>query len=171
MSTSTPAPCRGNLRALRAGLVGTWTVLLAMIGHRLGGGAWAPLVVLVPLVLTASAVAWWLAGHRLRAWGVALLIGLAQIAVHLLTCYLHGHLMVPSTVMLLGHLAAAAVTGVLLARADTVWWALLGPWVRVLRLVRLPVPWRAAWPSSAAVLEPAPLVLAHTLVRRGPPLA
>lgn len=171
MPTTSPSPLRGVARLLRAGFVGTWTILLALVGHRLGGGEWAPLVVLVPLALGATALAWWLTGRRLRMPVVALLIGAAQLVVHLMTCYLHDHLMAPSVLMLLGHASAAVLCAAALARADRIWWALVAPIVALLRWVLAPTPWRARVHRSPGVLAPRQLVLAHAVARRGPPLA
>lgn len=170
MPSTLTTPLRGSARLCRVTLVGTWTMLMAMLGHRVGGGEWAPLAVAIPVAMAAAGAAWVLTGRRLSGTAVALVIGAAQVAVHLMTCYLHGHYMVPSAAMLGGHLAAAVATGCLLARADGLWWALLAPILRVWRITAVPIGVRPVRRVLNTLVPTTPLVLAHAVVRRGPPV-
>lgn len=168
--TTPTTPTSGVARLVRALLVGTCTVVLAALGHRFGGGTWAPLVVMLPVALAASALAWAVTGRRLQVKYLAVLMAAAQLVVHVGVCYIHGHLMLPSVAMWAAHLGSATLTGLLVSRADRVWWALLGPLLRCIRVIQTaPAPLLSRW-RRRSVAVPRTVLLGHTVLRRGPPL-
>lgn len=145
-------------------------VLVAATGHWAGGGAWAPLAVMVPVAGVTAVLAWALSGRRHRTVVLAALLFGSQAAVHLLTCYLHGHLMMPSLGMLLAHVTSSVLAGALLHHLDALWWALVGPLVVLVRLLWWgePAPRRRlVWAEPLRLHPPS---LTHSVARRGPPL-
>lgn len=168
---SMPAPGGSPARALRAAAVSLWATLLAVVAHVAGSGEAPPLVAVVPVV-AASAGLTWLATARRIGFGAALaLLAAPQVAIHLLSGYLHGHQVVPSGAMLATHLVGLAVMAIGVAVAEWLWWAWWSRLALVLRrrgwvrpLVRTPLlPRSAAW-SGASLLD-------HIVVRRGPPFS
>jgi hypothetical protein len=95
---------------------------------------------------------------------------LSQLAVHVLSSYVHGHVMTPPPAMAVAHLAALVVVAAGIAKVDQLWWAW---WERTTLIVHL-----AAWSAPVQLAVPAPPAprprehgaqLAHVVVRRGPP--
>ncbi|WP_141006047.1 hypothetical protein [Nocardioides humi] len=164
------APGSPVARSGRALLVGSWVVVGAVAAHAAQGGGSLPVVALAPVVALTSAVVGWLGKRRLGFATTLAVLGLAQVAVHLLTCYVHGHAMTPSPSMALAHLVGLAVVAAGIARAEALWWSW---WTRATLVVRVHA-WRAPLPTAGPAARP-PLgaglrpLLAHVLVRRGPP--
>jgi hypothetical protein len=166
-----PAPGLPVARLLRALFVGAWVVVGAVAAHAASGGGAPPMVALVPVTAAASALAWWAASRRLQVGTVLALLVLAQVAMHGLSSYLHGHAMVPGAAMLGAHLIALVVLATCLAQVDELWWAWWARASSVLQPAWRPMPVPAAAPTAATPAAPRPAaVLDHVLVRRGPPL-
>lgn len=157
---------------LRAAMFGAWVTVGAGVGHVCGHGQLPPFIALAPVAAAASCVAWFLAARRIRWPEAAGLILVPQAVVHVLACYVLGHGIIPSTAMLAAHAVASAFTAWSAALGDWVWW-LLWTWLtRHLTLLVLATrPGRGpVWvvrdhPTAAR----SHLLLAHVLVRRGPP--
>jgi hypothetical protein len=147
-----------------------WVVVGAVLAHATQGGGAPPLVALLPVVATTSAVVWWAGSRRLHFVAALALLGLSQVAVHLLSSYVHGHVMTPAPAMAVAHLAALVVVAAGIAKVDQLWWAW---WDRATLIVRL-----ADWSAPVQLAGPVPVAprarehgaeLAHVVVRRGPP--
>lgn len=162
-------------RVFRAALVG-WTVAaLAVVAHVVADGMAPPAlaVILVSLVATCASLA--LSRSRLTPLVLMVLIGSAQVAVHLLGTYLAGpahHLAsaVDSQLMFVAHAVSTVAAALLLAHGERVWWLLvawIGGWHAVvlrsrprMRLLRLFTQWCTA--CAAADLR-------YCVGLRGPP--
>lgn len=164
-------PGRGRLRALRSLAVGVAVALIASGSHVVGGGAHTSWLAIVPAAAAVGLVAWLLAGRRLGVGTLLGLLSLAQLGVHLLSAHLEAHAISHGLPMLVAHLAAAAVTAVLLWRGELLlWW--LHAWLRPRLLPAVPV---VPVPAVARVIDHAPhfpslLFLVGGLGRRGPPV-
>ena len=167
------SPLSGPARVGRATVLGMWVVLGACAGHLASSGQIPPWIALAPVVGVTVAVAWCLAARRLRYGTVLALIALPQVVVHVLAGYVHGHPEVPSPAMLTAHLLATVVTAAVVARVERAWWLVWGWLTRGPRSIGwsavTPVPAVAVgWIGRRVAHGP---MLAHHLVRRGPPLS
>ena len=184
-------PGRGALRVLRGGLLAGACAALAVGGHALGGGAAAPGPAVVVSLLLAAWTVLWADRQRGRA-ALAAFCGGTQVAYHLAFSlsadaavharhgHGHGHggaheAMTSATDahMLLAHVLAAAVTGVLLGHGEAALWAVARRLRRALPQLVLVVaapaaPHRVPVPAGPAV-RGAGLRLAAASERRGPP--
>lgn len=169
-----PAPGAPIARLVRALGVSVLATLMALVAHVAGAGEPPPAVSVVPVVMAGGALAWSAAARRIGLATALALLAAPQLGVHLLAAYVHGHAPMPSSArMLLAHAVGVAVVGAAIATADRLWWA---SWQRVAAVMRLAHP-DALPPSGAAParrrvlrgLEPE--LLAHVLVRRGPPFS
>jgi hypothetical protein len=166
-------------RALRGWLLALPSMALAVTGHGLAGGGIPDLGIALPL----TALIAWAGGtlvHRLRGPALIGLLGVIQVALHLLLTQLaHGHGPAPvgGWAMFAAHAIATVITAGLLARASvalTVGSAALDRLRGLLALLwSAPVPVPAAiGPSSAVPDRPGPLLeilLRRVRTRRGPP--
>ncbi|GGT45296.1 hypothetical protein GCM10010271_56470 [Streptomyces kurssanovii] len=180
---------RSPMRALRAALFAAVAVILAAMGHSsLSAHDIPPSALLVALGVTAAA-GWFAAGRRrgTRAIGAGLLA--VQGVLHLVfsdagrpAAHHHGHQaetalgLADGAGMLAVHLVAAAGCALWLAHGEAAFFRLAGtafafaftPLRLLLGVVRLPEPVR---PVVCPVVRARHrgVVLAHTVVRRGPP--
>ena len=173
---TSPVASGQGVRRARATLAATALTVLTLVGHTAGDGALSlTSIVLVALVSTGLAIA---ATRRPLTWTRAWLVLLAgQALLHILMTFTAGHghgtagIDVP--LMILGHVAAAAVAAGVLIHADSLlarWSAFLAATVGSLSLL-------LAEPTSApGTVLPTPEaargshdVLRHGVVRRGPP--
>ena len=166
------APGSPVVRMARAVCVGLWVVVGAVVAHATQAGGAPPLVALAPVAVATSTVVWWTGTRRLHFATAVTLLALSQAAVHLLSSYVHGHVMTPSPAMATAHLAALVVVAAGIAKVEQLWWSW---WDRVTLLVRLfgravPVLFAEPVPSVPRAREHGG-VLAHVVVRRGPPAA
>lgn len=166
------APVAPIARLARAGAVSLWATLMAVGAHLAASSQAPPAVVLVPVVAVGAALAWWAAGRRIGFAAALGLLAAPQVGVHVLTGYVHGHELIPSSGMLLAHVVALSVVAAGVALAERLWWAWWQRVAFVLRLDRpasLPVPLPLA-PAETQPRLPASL-LEHVVVRRGPPFS
>lgn len=165
MSPSSPLA-----RLVRAVSVGVWVTTGSVAAHAIGDGGALSMVALLPVVVAASSITWWAAGRRISLPAALALLAIPQAVVHLLTCYVHGHVMAPSAPMLAAHAASIGITGLAIAYAERLWWSLWETWSARFRLliVTLPAPVGAV-PALAGVPTADPAELRHVVFRRGPP--
>lgn len=182
-ATSAPAwrDAMARRRAWRTGrglLVALVALTAALVGHAAAGGAvpLEALLVLAPLVaLTGVAVA----DRELRLPVLVALVVGVQVVAHLAASLTPGHdhhapsAAVPGPAMLMAHLVAALLLGVVLRSGEVVLWRLVALLCAALGVVRraLPAPAspllrHAATGASTPVLA----VLLDVVVRRGPPV-
>ena len=171
------------LRGLRGSVVGLSAAGLGIVGHAAAGGMLpsAPVTALATGCLVLLGIA-----MSSRPWDLpsllAVLVG-AQLALHVaLAGGAPGHgmtgmphqVVVPGSLMLAAHLAAAGATALLLRRGERWLLALVDLLRRPLQAVSLSL---ADLPRQAhpAVRHPAPVLavtqLRHSVSRRGPPLS
>lgn len=164
-------------RRARVALVSAALVVLTLAGHsaaagRLPGLLSVAIVVGTATMLTAAATA-----RRVSpTWLAAYLIG-GQALLHVLLAMsdVHGHAtpLIPSPLMLAGHVAAAISAALVLVEADALigrWAGLLGQVFGIDRAVALGASRaRATLPVPTDVVPGALPALRHALVRRGPP--
>ncbi|MER5766633.1 hypothetical protein [Streptomyces sp. NPDC001985] len=188
---------RSPLRALRALLFAAICISLATLGHTLVSGHDIPLTPLLPAFPLISALAWLAAARRRGALTIGLGLLAVQGALHLYfaRAQLHGApepahhhtpdptpdlgLLGPSPVaMVAAHLLSAAVCAVWLARGEAAFLrlaravaALAFTPLRLLLAVVRPLPDPAPRPvrRRPARARRRSLLLADSLVRRGPP--
>lgn len=190
-------PATGPARLLRGSVVGLSATGLALLGHVVGGGALPPGVPLAVLGSAGVLVSVALSGRR---WTLAPLLTVllgSQVAAHVLLDSAHpasavpaggagahrhalvDHAMSPgaSLTMLAGHVAATALTALLLRRGEAWCWrlaALVAAPVRAARLLTGPVP-ASDMPSLRGPVDRTLAIfstlLATSQPRRGPPLA
>jgi hypothetical protein len=166
-------------RMARAGVSAAAAVALGLAGHVLAGGA--PTVSGVGLAFLAVLVPSWLLAGRERSWtAIAGVQIAAQQVVHpllVLTSAMPASDAVPHDLMFFLHVLGACVMAVWLRLGERRLWAAARRLAA--RLVRwisrlLGVPLAPATPASSGpvgyVPPAAPVVLRHSLRRRGPPL-
>ncbi|MGH1563253.1 hypothetical protein [Mumia sp. DW29H23] len=183
-ATDPAAPVR-RWRAVRAGVVASTALSVALLGHVAGGGAVPSTPAVLVFAATASLLSYHLAARR---WSVRTLTGLVlavQAGVHL-WCSTAAPATpeattVPDSAMLLGHLVATVATVALLRRGEE---ALAGLAERVVarpaRRIAYAVAALVASTSSPRTRRPARravrsaplplLLLGPTATRRGPPV-
>lgn len=171
---------------VRTAVLGACCALLTVGGHVAGGGQPPSVAALAAVGLLSLCLA--AVGARTR-WTpgslVAILAG-CQLGCHELLGavapaghHAHAGHAEPALgeAMVVGHLLAAALCGVLLTRADTSWALLLAVVQRLAAAVGLRTPFAADGlvPIHAPARAPAPetcggpILLTHTVSRRGPP--
>jgi hypothetical protein len=158
-------------RWARSVSVGLWVTLTAIAAHQFGdGGALSP-VALMPVVAVTTTVAWWASRRRLTTPVVVGLLAIPQILIHLMSGYVHGHLMVPSLPMLAAHVVSIGITAAALTHVERLWWALWQWCRRTLDIPAFDIDLIAAHPQPRKVLAlvGSPL-LAGAITRRGPPV-
>lgn len=112
----------GPIRLLRVSAISAVAVILAAAGHEIGGGAVAPGATLVSVFAVIFAVSWFLTSRRLTLGQIAGLLLIAQLVVHL-SCM--GSDMAPmGAAMIGGHLAATALTALIVSRGELFLWSL-----------------------------------------------
>lgn len=165
-----PSPASTMARLVRTLLVGVWVTLGATLGHLAGDGSTPPLAALIPVVSGVASVAWWATRRRLAFSSLVGLLTVPQVAVHLLTDYVHGHLMVPSVSMLAAHAASTVVTAAVIAHGERLWWSLWESWSAHWRVLAVPAPLVALRPPVMVVAESSAsaVPLRHVVTRRGP---
>ncbi|MER6616813.1 hypothetical protein [Streptomyces xantholiticus] len=178
---------RSPMRALRAALFAAVAVILAAMGHSSLSAHHIPTGALTVALGVTAAVGWFAAGRRrgARAIGAGLLA--VQGALHLIFAgggqsgaHHHGHHQPPDlatdTGMLAVHIAAAVGCALWLAHGEAALFRLahtafafaFTPLRLLLTVVRLP----ESGPAPRPATRPRHLhgvLLAHTVVRRGPP--
>ncbi len=163
-------------RGFRAVLVGLSVAMLAVMAHVVANGMAPPVLAVVLVALIASGVALAVSGRRFSPLMLMVLIGSAQIGVHLLGSYLNGpahHVdsALDPRVMFAAHTGSTALTALLLGHGERMWWQLaawLAPWrltnlvahLSVERLVRLVV---------QQIHGSGPVDIRFSVGRRGPP--
>ncbi|KQX62855.1 hypothetical protein ASD06_12600 [Angustibacter sp. Root456] len=199
------SPATGGLRALRAALLATACVSLALAAHTCAGGHAPDALAVLTATVAVGCAALLVTGRRLGA--ATTVVGLVgvQAALHgwfaltsgqgcaVTGAFTHLHGAAPGCppvaggapeqsavhgaasaglVMLLAHLGAVVLLGLLLARGDALLWRLAGLLPRrlpaVVDLVAL-VPWRLAVEAPATL--PVGQPVATGWHRRGPPRA
>ncbi len=166
------SPRSSAARWARAGSIGVWTTLTALVAHLLADGTAPPGVVLVPVVALATGTAWWAAQRRLSLPVVLGLLATSQVIVHALTGYVHGHLMTPSVLMVASHVVALGLTALAIAHVETLWWAIWQWWTRRASPLVLLRPIVATARAACVVASSRPLngLLEGPVSRRGPPV-
>lgn len=186
----------GLVRGLRAAVVSTLVVLLAVTAHATGGGHTSP-VATVLLLLVIAPVSWIAVGRRLHARTLMALLGGAQLLVHVamvaLTAsspgggvarqghgahsaglVLGGSMPMPGHAamrpqMLLAHLAITVVTALLLAHGERLLWQVVSRLMPVVARVHVPAACGTPLPAAPGPRLHARLVVLTTPTR-GPPL-
>lgn len=167
------SPASQPARLVRALSIGVWVTSGSVVAHLLGEGSSPSMVALIPVVIAATVVTWWI-GRRQITLPIALgLLAVPQVVVHLLASYVHHHVMVPSAWMLTAHVFSILVTGVAIAHAEHVWWSLREAWDARWRPITVATPLvTATLPTLVGVAAVAnPAELRHFVSRRGPPHA
>ncbi len=157
---------------MRAGFVGLTVAAVATASHVAGGGAHTSWLAVVPATLAVALVSAVLGGRRLRAPQLVALLVAAQVGVHALSGYLHGHAVWHESSMVAAHLVGVAVTAVLLARGEGVLWR-LHAWLRPRLLGSVPATPVVAGrvPVAVVAVRPVDVLLVGSLSRRGPPVS
>lgn len=167
---------RSDERRARAVLVATALTILTLAGHTAGQGSLSlTSVLMVALVSTGLAIA---ATRRPLSWSRVWLVLLAgQALLHMIMTFTagHGHASagIDASLMIMGHVAAAAIAAGVLMHADSLlvrWSAFIAAAVGSVSLI-------LAEPTTApCTVLPSPQgareshdVLRHGVVRRGPP--
>jgi len=186
------APIRGWVRLARAGILGATSMLLATAGHVIGGGTLPPAGLLALVAGAVGLLAVSVTGRRLRLGPLLVVLGVEQIALHLLvhatatvsactSVLMPAHGMTSTTVcsaasassggwpMLGGHLLALLATAWLLARGEQWLWHAVER-VRTYATVRPSLRRRRAEPPVLALLVAAPVAAGWSAAApRGPP--
>jgi len=193
-----PALATGPARLARACVVAVSTVALGMLAHVLGGGAVPPTPVLGALaaVLLAGAVP--LSGRRIGPVGAVAFLGVGQLAVHTTLGAVtsmgcapalmeHGHAtavacgpagpamgvpLLGASAMLVLHVVATLVTGLLIAGTDrAIAW--IRTWLRPLldAFATTVVVAVAPLPTPVAVTRAVGRTARGVVLQRGPPMA
>lgn len=163
-------PGRGRLRAARAGLVGTSVALVSTSSHVIAGGHGTSWLAVAPVAMAVGIVAWVLADRRLTHVQLIALLCAAQVGAHALSSYLSGHALAHDAAMTSAHVAAAAVSAMLLGQADRLLW-LVTAWATPLRagLALALMPQRPRTLVTPLDRVSRPILLVGSLSRRGPP--
>ncbi len=180
MTVDVLTPHHGALRAVRGGALAVTSTLLAVAAH-VGGGGTAPdgaLTVLLTLAVAAAGTT--LADRRRGRVSLLAAVGATQLLLHLLLDGLGGHVHGPQAAavdvpwMTAAHAAAAVLTALLLAGAESALFAVAAAWRRIvpvlpLRPVLVPETYRAPrFPVAVPVLVRE--LHARLPPRRGPPV-
>ncbi len=163
-------------RGLRAAVVGMSVAMLAVLAHVIANGMAPPILAVALVALTAGGVALAVSGRRISSTTLVVLIGSAQVGVHLLGSYLNGplHHVPPSMdshLMFAAHAGSTALTAIVLGYGERMWWQ-LSAWLN---------PWRFAGLSDQHPVERivqlvvqrldgfGPVDIRFSVGRRGPP--
>ncbi len=166
--TGVSVPTARLMRLVRAAAAGVVCVVTATGAH-VGLGGHADALVTAVVLAGAAATAYGLGGRRLTASQMTGLLVLAQAVVHLA-----GGTAEPASglPMLLGHVAATAVSAVVLTRGEAACWRLVELLaLRVVRVLRASRPLPAVRRLAAMDARPVPAVARPRTPRvlRGPP--
>ncbi len=183
-----PTPTRGALRVSRGVVLAVTSAALAVAAHRIAGGGVPDAVSTMLLTLGVAIVGVALASKRRSTGAILIVLGAAQLAMHLLLSFdtttmpgmgMSG--MTPagppfgSVAMMSAHAVAALVTAILLAKADAALFAVAEALARLLPtiLIAPPVPTGPARlrPSVAPRVRSTAVSLRRDNARRGPPVA
>jgi hypothetical protein len=161
-------PAAGPVRLVRSTAAALACVATAATGHFAAGGTIGSTAVLTTFA-GAAAIAWLLSARRVTPGQVVGLLILCQVCVHL-GCSTGE--MTMSASMIAGHVAATAVSALMLARGEAFVWHLaerLGLRVVSHGVEVAPIPsWRPP-PPVIATRSLRDVRLAHSRVERGPP--
>jgi hypothetical protein len=175
MTTSGAAP-RGVARGARSAVFAVTSTTLACTAHVVAAGGLPDLGTTILLTALLAFAGRPLSDRQRGTAGMILLVGLAQVVLHVMLTWLSGlshHGFEPTATMLAGHVLAAGLTGLVLARAEaavfTIARVLAAWWPRPFPPLH---PHRPLWVATT----PASPVSGHAVVparahaRRGPPL-
>ncbi|SEP67202.1 hypothetical protein SAMN05216188_101135 [Lentzea xinjiangensis] len=162
-----------ELRTLRGAALALTSAALTIAAHGLGGGELPEFIHALPLVVLIAFAAASLADRRTGKLSVMAGLGTAQLAQHLLLTWVnHEHTNTLTGQMVLAHLVAAALTGLLLFHAENALFRLFAAVTRLIprRLTPLPVTTPVRTFDSTPYTRHEHAVL-HTRAhgRRGPP--
>lgn len=164
-------PADRPLRTVRSTAAALVCVVAAAIGHHFAGGA-LPAEAVVSVFAASAAIAWVLSARRLAATQLLGLLVLCQVAVHLAAS--EGD-MAMGAAMMSAHVAATAVSVLVLARGEAFVWGLaerLALRVAPLLHVGHELPVATTGPvSTAAPRSRRDVHLAHSRWLRGPPVS
>ncbi|TNC27475.1 hypothetical protein FG385_09670 [Amycolatopsis alkalitolerans] len=157
---------------MRGGLLALCSAALAITAHALADGGMPDTALTVVLTVLIGWIGAALAEKTSGLLGVLTVLGVAQVAMHLLLCVVMGHMAMPGPGMYLTHAVATACTAALFSHAES----MMG--IAVARLwLLLPIVWHAAPVAGAPILAPAapdipalPVLLNLAHRRRGPPV-
>jgi len=130
------------LRTLRGAALALTSATLTIAAHGLGGGELSEFIHALPLVVLIAFAAASLADKRTGKLSVIAGLGTAQLAQHLLLSWVnHEHTNTLTGKMLVAHLVAATLTGILLFHAENALFRLFAAVTRLIprRLTPLPV--------------------------------
>ncbi|WP_063758337.1 hypothetical protein [Lentzea albidocapillata] len=168
MSTRT-----SELRTLRGAALALTSAALTITAHGLGGGEISEFIHALPLVALIAFAAASLADKRTGKLSIIAGLGTAQLAQHLLLTWVnHEHTNTLTGQMLVAHLVAATLTGILLFHAENALFRLVAAVTRLIprRLTPLPVSTPVRTFTSTPYLQNAHhLELSRANGRRGPP--
>ena len=131
-----------ELRTLRGAALALTSAALTIAAHGLGGGELSEFIHALPLVVLIAFAAASLADKRTGRLSVIAGLGTAQLAQHLLLTWVsHEHTNTLTGQMVVAHLVAAALTGLLLFHAENALFRLFAAVSRLIprRLTPLPV--------------------------------
>lgn len=165
-------PSRGGLRLARAAAVGLVVAGVASAAHVVGGGAHSSWLAVVLACLAVTGVTAVIGSRRIGTRTLLALLVAAQLGVHALTGYLHGHGPWHEPTMVLAHVVGVGASALLLARGEALLWR-LHAWLTpslVGRPSGAPVVARRVAPATVVPRDLSP-VLTGSLSRRGPPVS
>lgn len=117
-------PSRGGLRLARAAAVGLVVAGVASVAHVVGGGAHSSWLAVVLACLGVTTVTATIGSRRIGTPTLLALLVAAQLGVHALTGYLHGHGPWHEPTMVFAHLVGVVASAMLLARGEALLWRL-----------------------------------------------
>jgi hypothetical protein len=166
----------GRARLARGTVAGTAGLALSLGWHATAGGGVPGIGALVLAACVAAAVCTWWAARRRGPVALLALTGSLQVGLHVLFELLAGHhgsaALLPGPGMTAAHVLAAAGVAWFLARGEDALWdvcaALTHAWAPAPAAVS-PLARPAVPPLPPLRIDPAGVVLARSLPRRGPP--
>ena len=170
MTFAAMRPGIGVIRLVRSAAVALVCTATAAFAH-LSAGGMIPAPAFTTLFCAAWVVAWCVSVRRLTPGQLVGLLVLCQIAVHL-SCSMESMQM--STAMLATHVAATAISALVLARGEMFVWRMAERLaLRLLphTLVFLPVPSRVELVPVSVTRSRRDVRLAYSRVLRGPPVS
>ncbi|SDP77275.1 hypothetical protein SAMN05421507_114105 [Lentzea jiangxiensis] len=161
------------MRTLRGAALASTSAALTITAHGLGGGELTEFVHALPLVALIAFAAASLADRRTGKLSVIAGLGTAQLAQHLLLTWVtHEHSNTLTWHMVVAHLVAASLTGLLLFHAENALFRLFAAVTRLIprRLTPLPVATPARTFTGTPYVQNAHyLDVVRANRRRGPP--
>ncbi|RJQ73223.1 hypothetical protein D5S17_24935 [Pseudonocardiaceae bacterium YIM PH 21723] len=141
-------PNVGALRVARGSILAATSAALSVLGHVIGGGDIPTGLGVWPQILLLGTAGIALAGRQHSLIGIGTALGTAQVALHFTLTSGHGHGLDPR--MVVGHVLAAALTCVLLRRAERILFAMAAALRMLLpkRLAPPPVTSRPLWVAA-----------------------